>query len=100
VGDLKDPRLIYLKGFLFLVIGILASTILLIEHPDLRVLLLVAIIVWAFARFYYFAFYVVEHYVDGEFKFAGLIPFFMYILKSRKTKPDANASPTAEQSPK
>ena len=96
MGDLKDPRLIYLKGFLFLVIGVLASTILLIEHPDLRVLLLLAIIVWAFARFYYFAFYVVEHYVDGQFKFAGLIPFFMYILKSRKAGSDEKAKQSPE----
>ena len=34
-GDLKNPKLIYLKGFLFLVTGLLSATALLLESPTL-----------------------------------------------------------------
>lgn len=37
MGDLKDPRLIYLKGFLFLLAGAMAAATLLIECGSLRV---------------------------------------------------------------
>src|SRR5262249_28583419 len=64
LGDITNKKLIVLKGFLFLVAGVLASVLLIVEHPSLEVVLLLAIAVWSFARFYYFAFYVIEHYVD------------------------------------
>ncbi len=83
-GDLQDPRWIYLKGFLFLASGILAAGLLLIEHPTWKDAALLAMTVWCFSRFYYFAFYVIEHYVDGEYKFAGLGSFVMYLLRRRK----------------
>ena len=47
-------------------------------------LLLLAIAIWSFARAYYFAFYVIEHYIDGEYKFAGLWSFWMYLLSRKK----------------
>jgi len=40
--------------------------------------------VWGFARFYYFAFYVIEHYVDPTYRFAGLIAFAQYLLRKQK----------------
>jgi hypothetical protein len=84
MGDLKNPKLIYAKGFLFLVLGGLAVGALLMLHPDWRVALLVALAVWSFARFYYFAFYVIEHYVDPGFKFAGLGSFVRYLLRNKR----------------
>ena len=81
--DLKDSRLIYLKGFLFLFLGMAAAAMLLLEHPEIRVALLLAITVWSFCRFYYFAFYVITHYVDDRFKFAGLLAFAEYLLTGR-----------------
>lgn len=83
-GDLKDPRWIYLKGFLFLLSAILAAGLLLLDHPTRKDAALLAIAVWCFARFYYFAFYVIEHYVDSEYKFAGLWSFVRYLLRRRK----------------
>lgn len=83
MGDLTDPRLIYLKGFLFLLMGAMASAALLAECPTLRVALLLAVAVWSFARFYYFAFYVIEHYVDSSYRFAGLGSFALYLLRKR-----------------
>lgn len=81
MADLKNIRVIYLKGFLFLLAGIMASLLLILELPTLRVAMLLCFSVWSFARFYYFAFYVIEHYVDEEYKFAGLWSFARYLLK-------------------
>jgi uncharacterized membrane protein len=83
--DLTNPRVIKLKGVLFLVAGLLASALLLVEAPSFRVAILLGIAVWSFCRFYYFAFYVIEHYVDPAFRFAGLGAFFRYLVQRRKT---------------
>ena len=64
--------------------GILASLLLLCEHPSVKVTLLLGVAVWCFARAYYFAFYVVEHYVDPSYKFAGLWSFARYVLQRRR----------------
>jgi hypothetical protein len=79
--DIKDPRLIYAKGFMFLFGGLLAGGLLMLEHPSLKVFLLLAVCVWCFARFYYFAFYVIEHYVDAGYRYAGLWSFVRYMLR-------------------
>ena len=83
MADIRSPRLLYIKGALFLGLGLLASAILLAEHPSLRTAALLAIAVWAFARAYYFAFYVVEHYIDDGYRFAGLLSFVRYLLRRR-----------------
>ena len=80
MGDIKDPRIIKLKGFLFLFQGLLAGGVLLALAPSWRVALLLAITVWSFCRFYYFAFYVIQNYVDPKYRFAGLGSFFRYML--------------------
>lgn len=95
MADLKDPRLIYLKGFLFLGGGCLASALLLSEQPTLKVAFLLAVAVWCFARCYYFAFYVIEHYVDPEFRFAGLWAFAKYLVRRRSKENHDNSSSTA-----
>jgi hypothetical protein len=84
MADLRSPRLIYLKGFLFLLGGAMASGLLLVECFSWRVATLLAIAVWCFARFYYFAFYVIEHYVDPTYRFAGLWDFAKYLCGRRK----------------
>ena len=83
MADLKSPRLMYLKGALLLAIGIVSSVLLLLLAPDWRVALLLVLAVWAFCRAYYFAFYVIEHYIDGEYKFAGLVDFVRYLARRR-----------------
>ena len=82
--DIKNPRLLYAKGALLVLGGIMASGLLLAEHPTVKVALLLGIAVWCFARAYYFAFYVVEHYVDPSYKFAGLGSFAAYLLRKRR----------------
>lgn len=85
VKDLTNPNWIKLKGILFLLIGMLASVLLMLEHPEWKVGILLAVAIWCFCRFYYFAFYVIEHYVDPSFRFSGLWAFARY-LSSRRTK--------------
>jgi hypothetical protein len=82
--DLRDPRLLYLKGFLFVLGGSMATGLLLAEAFSWRIALLLAIAVWCFARAYYFAFYVVEHYIDPGYKFAGLIDFLRYLMRKKR----------------
>lgn len=82
--DIRNPKLIWMKGALFLVIGALSAALLLIEAPTLSVGVLLALTVWAFCRAYYFAFYVVEHYVDSRYRFSGLVSFARYVLRHRR----------------
>ena len=82
--DIKNPKLLKAKGILFLLLGILAATLLLLLVPDWRVAVLLAIIVWAFCRFYYFAFYVLHHYADPDFKYSGLGDLAKYLLGKKK----------------
>jgi hypothetical protein len=59
--DITNQRWIKAKGLLFLIIGVLASVLLIVEQRSLKVATLLAVAVWCFCRFYYFAFYVIEH---------------------------------------
>jgi hypothetical protein len=81
--DLTNPAWIKLKGILFLIIGLAASLLLVLEKPEIKIVVLLAIAVWCFCRFYYFAFYVIEHYVDPSYRFSGLWSFAMYLLSRR-----------------
>ena len=83
MADLKNPRIIKLKGFLFLLLGLLSSVLLLLPELSLKNIALLAIAVWSFCRFYYFAFYVIEHYVDPGFRFAGLWDFACYMIRKQ-----------------
>lgn len=81
MSDLTHPKLIYAKGCLFLLGGLLSGTILVLESPTLKTLALVILTAWCFARFYYFAFYVIGHYVDPAYRFSGLWSFARYMWK-------------------
>ena len=73
------PRWIYVKAALFVFGGILAAAGLLLQSPHVQTAVLLAICIWCFARAYYFAFYVIEHYVDREYRFAGLVSAIRWI---------------------
>ena len=72
-----------LKAVLFLFAGVLACALLLLEQPTPKVALLLAVAIYCFCRAYYFAFYVIEHYVDPGYKFSGLISFARYIAAKK-----------------
>jgi len=84
--DITNPGWIKAKGILFLVVGIAAAVLLLLEHPSWRIALLLALTVWCFCRFYYCAFYVIEHYVDAAYKFSGLGSFVRYLIQRRQKR--------------
>lgn len=66
MGDLKDPRLMYLKAALFLLAGSVSVVGILIEH-----------------------------YIDPRFKFAGLGSFVLYLTRARRA-PHAPDPPAPE----
>jgi hypothetical protein len=82
--DLSNPFWIKLKGLLFLFIGIASVILLFIDSPTWRTAALLALAIWSFCRFYYFAFYVIEKYVDPGYKFSGLISFVKYLFQRRR----------------
>jgi hypothetical protein len=82
--DLTNPFWIKLKGILFLFIGLVAAVLIFLDSPTLKTAVLLAVAIWSFCRFYYFAFYVIEKYVDSGYKFSGLISFARYLFQRRK----------------
>ena len=79
--DLKSKQAIYLKAILFIVILII-SVILNIITDELKIRIFsIILIVWSSARIYYFMFYVIENYVDKEFKFSSIYSFVKYLFK-------------------
>ena len=79
--DLSNPFWIKLKGILFLLIAVVAAALVLLNDPKWPTAVLLALAIWSFCRFYYFAFYVIEKYVDPSYKFSGLIAFVRYWLR-------------------
>ncbi|NLH17855.1 MAG: hypothetical protein GX455_14860 [Phycisphaerae bacterium] len=84
MGDLKSAKWIYLKGFLFLGILILSVALILIDNFSWKLLGLLALAVWSSARLYYFMFYVIEKYVDPNYKFSGILSFVDYLFRYNK----------------
>jgi hypothetical protein len=85
--DLTDSRWIHLKGWGFLLLGVSAAACIWREHPEWKLLGLLALCVWGFARFYYFAFYVIQNYTDPSYKFSGLGSFAQYWLTRNRQRP-------------
>jgi hypothetical protein len=83
MSDIRTPWLLYAKAGLLLFAGLIAALLLLIENPSVTNVALLAISIWAFCRSYYFAFYVIEHYIDPGYKYAGLLAFLRCVLKRR-----------------
>ena len=82
--DLTDPRWIKFKGVLFLLLGIFSALLIVLEQPSLKLAALLGLCVWSFCRAYYFAFYVLQHYVDPGFRFSGLWSAARYLLSRRR----------------
>jgi hypothetical protein len=82
--DLPHPRWMYLKAWLFLLTGGVSCAALLAESPHLRTAFLLGVAVWSFCRLYYFAFYVIEKYIDPGYRFDGLLSFARYLWRLRR----------------
>lgn len=92
MADLKNPAVIWTKGLLFLLLGLLGSVLVVLQAPSVTIVLLLLLTVWAFCRCYYFAFYVIEHYVDSSYRFAGLFSFLQYAIQNHHER--ATGGPT------
>ena len=81
--DIKSPTLLKIKGILFLVLGLISVGLLILQSPNWTTVGLLLIVIWAFSRFYYFAFYVLHHYADKSFKYSGLLDLIRYLVGKR-----------------
>jgi hypothetical protein len=88
----------YAKAAMLVCVGLLASTILVLESPHLRTVAMLALAIWGFSRAYYFAFYVIEHYADPSYRFAGLLDFARYALKRRASPIEKRSAAGANRS--
>jgi hypothetical protein len=84
--SLTSSTWIKIKGLLFLFLGVLSATLILLDHPTLKTGLLLLLTLWCFCRFYYFAFYVIEHYVDPDYRFSGLLSLARYLIREKKLR--------------
>ena len=66
------------KAVLFVGIAVLAGVMVWLEAPRWSVAVGLVLVGWGSARAYYFGFYVVEHWVDRRFRFAGLWGFAVW----------------------
>ncbi|MBM3966552.1 MAG: hypothetical protein FJ308_16030, partial [Planctomycetes bacterium] len=66
LDDIKSEKVLHLKGFLFLALGIVAASLLLYDNLSIRTIALLMITIWAFCRFYYILFYVLEKYAGRD----------------------------------
>jgi len=80
----KPPRLHWPQTRVFVLSGLIACAVILLEYPSLKLALLMALAIWCFARAYYFAFYVIQHYVDPGYRYAGLFSFLRYLVSGRR----------------
>ena len=87
MADLTNPAWIKLKGGLFLFLGIMSGMFLLVLRPPGALFAALYIVsVWAFCRFYYFAFYGIERYLDASYRFSGLLSFACYLLRGKRSQ--------------
>ena len=94
-----SAKWMYVKAAMFVLIGATCAASLIVQTPTSRTVALVAVGIWAFCRAYYFAFYVIEKYVDPGFRFSGLWAFVRYLtmrkelrIEAIKTTSDPNRS--------
>jgi hypothetical protein len=71
---------------LLLLAGCLAAGLIIARDASVVTAALTAIAVWGFCRAYYFAFYVIERYVDPAFRFSGLGAFLRYTATRRRQR--------------
>ena len=64
--------------------------------PRIEILVLLVIAIWSGCRFYYFAFYVIEKYIDAEQKFDGLYATFIYLIQRGRLKENIDDKGTSE----
>ena len=82
--DLAHPRWMFVKAALFVAIGIVAAALLIAQSPRIETAILIVLCVWSFARVYYFLFYVIERFIDPEFRFSGVGAAVWWLWRRRR----------------
>lgn len=80
--DLVNPKWMCLKAIGFVLIAFLCALGLMLRSMRIETAVLILLMVWASARAYYFCFYVIERYINPEFKYAGLSSALAFLLNS------------------
>lgn len=80
LGDIKSRKLLIIKGLLFALVALLSGFGLLLQSLHWETLCLLLIFGWSACRFYYFLFYVLEHYAGRGQKYAGVIDELKQLL--------------------
>ena len=91
--DLTAPFWLKIKALLFLLLGISSAALLMSERPTLKIALLLVLTVWSFCRLYYFAFYVIEKYLDPSYRFSGLMSCLRCLATGKSEAARATTSP-------
>jgi len=81
--DDLPASMIYLKGALFLLLLAASSVLVIVLDSTMYRLPCLVIVIWSSARLYYFCFYVIENYVDENYRFSGLFSFCCYLFRKR-----------------
>jgi hypothetical protein len=88
MGPDLTPRWMFVKAVLFVVIVVLAASIVLLREPTWTTAACLAAIAWASSRAYYFAFYALERYVDPSLRFTGVTDLVRWRLgRGRRAPP-------------
>ncbi len=82
--DLENASWMYLKTALFLVLLLSSCARVLLKAATWPTAGLLFVIVWTSARLYYFAFYVIERYIDPTYRFSGLWSAMRYLIRVAK----------------
>jgi hypothetical protein len=82
--DLTSKKWIVTKGVMFAGIAVATAFLIFADLPSLKIAVLLALLVWSSCRFYYFLFYVLEHYVDPSMRYAGLLDLLMGMRRRRQ----------------
>jgi len=87
------------KGVLFVLVGTGSGSLLVVGiDPPWQRLVLVCVTIWAFCRAYYFAFYVLERYVDPGYRFSGVLSALRYLARTRPGGRQRPEEPTGDDS--
>ena len=84
--DLKSKKWIVAKGVMFLGISATTAALIIVELSSVKLAVLLVLLVWASCRFYYFLFYVLEHYLDPTLRYAGLMDLLMGMKRRQERR--------------
>ncbi|WP_309386979.1 hypothetical protein [Cerasicoccus frondis] len=79
-----SPRWIFVKAALFAVILLMSSLIVVLDARIWVRAVVIMAVIWSAARIYYFMFYVIEHYVDSSYRFAGIVDCLKYLWRRKQ----------------